>query len=196
MKRPCSRRSRTQISAARSQPVLPRHHAPDGQQGHGDRTARPLSEGPHRRDRDDRRSADRRIDVRTERLERGDGQSPRAVQRQATHVTRPTTRKDSRRHRPVHPAAGEACGDRRAEGHRPAPSPGPEPVARQHFTRSADQGHGPALHRRLSVTGLTSNPTIFEQAIKNSASYDAAITAGLATGRTRKRCSSISRSKT
>ena len=27
----------------------------------------------------------------------------------------------------------------------------------------------------LSVTGLTSNPTIFEQAIKNSAAYDAAI---------------------
>src|SRR5947199_5385256 len=27
----------------------------------------------------------------------------------------------------------------------------------------------------LSVTGLTSNPTIFEQAIKNSSAYDAAI---------------------
>ena len=27
----------------------------------------------------------------------------------------------------------------------------------------------------LSVTGLTSNPTIFEQAIKNSAAYDGAI---------------------
>src|ERR1700756_387458 len=27
----------------------------------------------------------------------------------------------------------------------------------------------------LSVTGLTSNPTIFDQAIKNSSSYDAAI---------------------
>lgn len=35
----------------------------------------------------------------------------------------------------------------------------------------------------LSVTGLTSNPTIFEQAIKNSAAYDAAIRAGLAAGR-------------
>ena len=32
----------------------------------------------------------------------------------------------------------------------------------------------------LSVTGLTSNPSIFNQAIKNSASYDAAIRAGLA----------------
>ena len=33
-----------------------------------------------------------------------------------------------------------------------------------------------------SVTGLTSNPTIFYQAIKNSASYDAAIREGLAAG--------------
>lgn len=35
----------------------------------------------------------------------------------------------------------------------------------------------------LSVTGLTSNPTIFDQAIKNSAAYDAAITKGLAGGK-------------
>lgn len=34
----------------------------------------------------------------------------------------------------------------------------------------------------LSVTGLTSNPTIFDHAIKNSAAYDAAIRAGLAKG--------------
>ncbi len=33
-----------------------------------------------------------------------------------------------------------------------------------------------------SVTGLTSNPTIFDQAVKGSASYDAAIRAGLAAG--------------
>jgi transaldolase len=32
----------------------------------------------------------------------------------------------------------------------------------------------------LSVTGLTSNPTIFDHAIKNSSAYDAAIRAGLA----------------
>ena len=32
----------------------------------------------------------------------------------------------------------------------------------------------------LSVTGLTSNPTIFDQAIKNSAAYDKAILGGLA----------------
>ena len=35
----------------------------------------------------------------------------------------------------------------------------------------------------LSVTGLTSNPTIFDQAIKNSSAYDAAIRAGLAKGK-------------
>ena len=35
----------------------------------------------------------------------------------------------------------------------------------------------------LSVTGLTSNPTIFDHAIKNSSAYDAAIRAGLAQGK-------------
>jgi len=35
----------------------------------------------------------------------------------------------------------------------------------------------------LSVTGLTSNPTIFNHAIKNSAAYDDAIRAGLAQGK-------------
>ena len=35
----------------------------------------------------------------------------------------------------------------------------------------------------LSVTGLTSNPTIFENAIKNSSAYDAAIAARLAQGK-------------
>jgi transaldolase len=35
----------------------------------------------------------------------------------------------------------------------------------------------------LSVTGLTSNPTIFDQAIKNSTAYDAAILQGLKKGR-------------
>jgi len=35
----------------------------------------------------------------------------------------------------------------------------------------------------LSVTGLTSNPTIFDHAIKNSTAYDAAIRTGLAKGK-------------
>ena len=34
----------------------------------------------------------------------------------------------------------------------------------------------------LCITGLTSNPTIFEKAIKNSSAYDAAIDAGLSRG--------------
>src|SRR3954462_3224802 len=36
----------------------------------------------------------------------------------------------------------------------------------------------------LSVTGLTSNPTIFDHAIKNSTSYDAAIREKLDSGNT------------
>ncbi len=36
----------------------------------------------------------------------------------------------------------------------------------------------------LSVTGLTSNPSIFEQALKKSAAYDEAIRAGVQAGRT------------
>jgi transaldolase len=36
----------------------------------------------------------------------------------------------------------------------------------------------------LSVTGLTSNPTIFDQAIKNSSSYDGKIREGIAHGKT------------
>src|SRR5262249_32441703 len=36
----------------------------------------------------------------------------------------------------------------------------------------------------LSVTGLTSNPTIFDHAIKNSTAYDTAIREGLAKGKT------------
>jgi transaldolase len=36
----------------------------------------------------------------------------------------------------------------------------------------------------LSVTGLTSNPTIFDHAIKNSGAYDTAIRGGLAQGKT------------
>src|SRR5258707_4038231 len=35
----------------------------------------------------------------------------------------------------------------------------------------------------LSVTGLTSNPTIFDHAIKNSSAYDGAIRDGLAQGK-------------
>src|SRR5512146_1013957 len=42
------------------------------------------------------------------------------------------------------------------------------------------------LHRyidELSITGLTSNPTIFDHAIKNSSDYDASIAEGLRQGK-------------
>ena len=48
----------------------------------------------------------------------------------------------------------------------------------------------------LSVTGLTSNPTIFDHAIKNSATYDPAIREKLGQGKSGKRCFSSWLSKT
>ncbi len=47
-----------------------------------------------------------------------------------------------------------------------------------------DKGTLQQYIKELSVTGLTSNPTIFEQAIKNSQAYDASIGDGLAHDRT------------
>ena len=46
-----------------------------------------------------------------------------------------------------------------------------------------DNGTLAGYVRDLSVTGLTSNPTIFDQAISRSASYDPAIRAGITAGR-------------
>ena len=46
-----------------------------------------------------------------------------------------------------------------------------------------DSGTLAAYVRELSVTGLTSNPTIFDQAISRSAAYDPAIRAGISAGR-------------
>jgi transaldolase len=42
--------------------------------------------------------------------------------------------------------------------------------------------------RELSVTGLTSNPTIFDQAIKGAAFYDDAIRRKAAEGKQARRC--------
>jgi transaldolase len=54
-----------------------------------------------------------------------------------------------------------------------------------HITRGLLTGGGLARYiAELSVTGLTSNPTIFDHAIRNTADYDAAIRAGAAAGRT------------
>ena len=47
-----------------------------------------------------------------------------------------------------------------------------------------DNGTLQRYRDELSVTGLTSNPTIFDLAIKNSSSYDAAIREGMAKGKT------------
>ncbi len=46
-----------------------------------------------------------------------------------------------------------------------------------------DNGTLPRYIEELSVTGLTSNPTIFEQALKKSSAYDAAILAGKRQGK-------------
>jgi transaldolase len=45
-------------------------------------------------------------------------------------------------------------------------------VARQHHPADARRRHARALHRELSITGLTSNPTIFEHAIGKGDAYD------------------------
>ncbi len=52
------------------------------------------------------------------------------------------------------------------------------------ITRQLLDGGGLAAHIELrSVTGLTSNPTIFDKAIENSDAYDSDIAAGMAEGR-------------
>ena len=50
----------------------------------------------------------------------------------------------------------------------------PESPARQHHTRFAQQRYLKRHIDELSVTGLTSNPTIFDRAIKNGTAYDSA----------------------
>jgi transaldolase len=53
-----------------------------------------------------------------------------------------------------------------------------------HITRNLLTSGGLARYiRELSVTGLTSNPTIFDHAIRKSSDYDDAIRAGTASGR-------------
>ena len=53
-----------------------------------------------------------------------------------------------------------------------------------HITRDlVNQGTLKKYIDELSVTGLTSNPTIFDQAINKSASYDDAIIDGIERGR-------------
>ena len=113
------------------------------------------------------------------------GNASADVQRQATHVS--TSSEDEGFANAVNQfilPQGEPGRGGRAEGDRTAPSAGPEPVARQHHTRPAVTGTLRHYIDNLSVTGLTSNPTIFEQAIKNSAAYDGAIAEKLGQGKT------------
>ena len=69
------------------------------------------------------------------------------------------------------------------EAHAGAPRPRPEPLARQHHRDLLDDGTLKRYVDELSVTGLTSNPTIFAQAIKNSRAYDPAIARKMKEGR-------------
>jgi transaldolase len=52
---------------------------------------------------------------------------------------------------------------------------GAEPLARQHHPRILDNGTLRRYIDELSVTGLTSNPTIFDEAIGGGSAYDASI---------------------
>lgn len=47
------------------------------------------------------------------------------------------------------------------------PSTRPDPVARQHHWRAVEERRAVALHRRALGHGLTSNPTIFDHAIRS-----------------------------
>ena len=53
-----------------------------------------------------------------------------------------------------------------------APRPRPEPLARQHHPDDARRRHPQRYIDELSVTGLTSNPTIFDKAISGGDAYD------------------------
>ena len=59
-----------------------------------------------------------------------------------------------------------------------------------------DSGRWPSMIAELSVTGLTSNPTIFEKAIGKGSDYDAAIETLLRRGCRTRRCSSTWRWRT
>ena len=69
------------------------------------------------------------------------------------------------------------------QGNRGTARLGPEPVARQHHARPADQRQTSPLHSRVFDYGLTSNPTIFYHAIKNSHDDDDAIRQKLKAGK-------------
>jgi transaldolase len=112
------------------------------------------------------------------------GNAPEEVRRQATHVS--TSNEDEGFANAVDqfilPRAEPARTDmRKATGqlHRLGQSLWLDNITRDLLT----SGTLKRYIDDLSVTGLTSNPTIFEQAIKNSSAYDTAISAKLAQGK-------------
>ncbi len=113
------------------------------------------------------------------------GNASEAVRQQAMHVT--TSHEDegfaSAVDRYILPRAEPAASDvRKATGqlHRLGQSLWLDNITRDLLSRGTLQHY----IDDLSVTGLTSNPTIFEQAIKNSAAYDPAIVARIRQGLT------------
>ena len=75
--------------------------------------------------------------------------------------------------RPGRPRYGSLEGNWH-ESNSGAPRSRTEHLARQHHARPAVERHAAHYIDEFSVTGLTSNPTIFDHAIKNSTAYDAA----------------------
>ena len=112
------------------------------------------------------------------------GNSPEDVKRQATHVSASNADEGFAKaiDQFILPRAAPASTDmRKATGqlHRLGQSLWLDNITRDLLT----SGTLKRYIDDLSVTGLTSNPTIFEQAIKNSSAYDTAISAKLAQGK-------------
>jgi transaldolase len=63
---------------------------------------------------------------------------------------------------------------RRHERYAATSRSGPEPLARQHYAHAVDSGTLSRYIREFALTGLTSNPTIFDQAVKSTGCYDEA----------------------
>ena len=139
---------------------------------------------PLEQHRHHRRPAERRADVQAERPEHRDGQRERGGAAPGDVRDDVLRRRGLRqRGRHVHPAARRAAtgAATKATGqlHRLGQSLWLDNITRDLLTSGTLERYV----SELSVTGLTSNPTIFEQAIKNSSAYDAAIRQKLGQGR-------------
>ena len=136
----------TLVSAARSQPYYLDVTHPNANKGTViERLSRYLKV-PLRADRHDRRPVERRADVQTERSQHRDGQRQRGSAAPGDVRHDFVRRRGLRQRRgEVHPAARRTREGRGDKGHRPAQPAGPEPLARQHHPRPADQRHARAL---------------------------------------------------